>query len=139
MSVNVNRETIDPFYRYKMPLLIIKKESNKTIIENLEVVGASIYRSPIVILKFFCYEIGAQTRIDVDTRYIINGQHERNDLQNRLDLFISKFVLCDECDNPETEMKHRRKTLYKQCKACGHCSIITENSKLVSFIVNKFL
>lgn len=37
-------------------------------------------------------------------RYIVNGAHEGPRLQDMLDGFIKKFVLCPECDNPETEL-----------------------------------
>lgn len=37
-------------------------------------------------------------------RYIVNGAHESGKLQDMLDGFIKKFVLCEECDNPETEL-----------------------------------
>ena len=37
-------------------------------------------------------------------RYIVNGAHESAKLQDMLDGFIKKFVLCSECDNPETDL-----------------------------------
>ena len=37
-------------------------------------------------------------------RYIVNGAHESAKLQDILDGFIKKFVLCPECDNPETDL-----------------------------------
>lgn len=37
-------------------------------------------------------------------RYIVNGSHESCKLQDMLDGFIKKFVLCQECENPETEL-----------------------------------
>lgn len=55
--------------------------------------------------KFFGCELGAQTQFDAkNDRYIVNGSHEANKLQDMLDGFIRKFVLCSECDNPETEL-----------------------------------
>ena len=43
--------------------------------------------------------------IDVkNDRYIVNGSHEANKLQDMLDGFIKKFVLCPECENPETDL-----------------------------------
>ncbi len=35
-------------------------------------------------------------------RYIVNGSHESVRLQELLDGFIKNFVLCEQCDNPET-------------------------------------
>lgn len=55
--------------------------------------------------KFFGCELGAQTQFDTkNDRYIVNGSHEANKLQDMLDGFIRKFVLCAECDNPETDL-----------------------------------
>ena len=55
--------------------------------------------------KFFGCELGAQTQFDSkNDRYIVNGSHEANKLQDMLDGFIKKFVLCTECENPETDL-----------------------------------
>ena len=55
--------------------------------------------------KYFGCELGAQTQFDVkNDRFIVNGSHESVRLQELLDGFIKKFVLCQECDNPETNL-----------------------------------
>ena len=54
--------------------------------------------------KFFGCELGAQTQFDKTGRYIVNGSHEGDKLQDILFNFIKKFVLCQECDNPETSL-----------------------------------
>ena len=55
--------------------------------------------------KYFGCELGAQTQMDIkNARYIVNGAHESGKLQDMLDGFIRRFVLCPECENPETEL-----------------------------------
>ena len=55
--------------------------------------------------KYFGCELGAQTQMDAkNNRYIVNGAHEGSKLQAMLDGFIKKFVLCPECENPETDL-----------------------------------
>ena len=55
--------------------------------------------------KFFGCKLGAQTKMDVkNSCYIVNGSHEETRLQDLLDGFIKKFVLCPECENPETSL-----------------------------------
>ena len=62
--------------------------------------------------KFFGCELGAQTQFDTkNDRYIVNGSHEANKLQDMLDGFIRKFVLCPECDNPETDLVSHQQPL----------------------------
>ena len=60
---------------------------------------------PLDPCKYFGCELGAQTQMDDKLgRYIVNGAHESSKLQDMLDGFIKKFVLCTECENPETEL-----------------------------------
>ena len=55
--------------------------------------------------KFFGCELGAQVQMNAkDDRYIVNGAHDCEKLQNLLDGFIKRFVLCPNCDNPETRL-----------------------------------
>ena len=53
--------------------------------------------------KYFGCELGAQTQM-AGGRYIVNGAHEGQKLQELLDGFIRRFVLCSECENPETDL-----------------------------------
>ena len=41
---------------------------------------------------------------DKEDRYIVNGAHDCEKLQSLLDGFIKRFVLCPNCDNPETTL-----------------------------------
>ncbi|MEJ1275943.1 hypothetical protein NN561_006842 [Cricetulus griseus] len=100
----------DQFYRYKMPRLIAKVEGKgngiKTVIVNMVDVAKALNRPPTYPTKYFGCELGAQTQFDVkNDRYIVNGSHEANKLQDMLDGFIKKFVLCPECENPETDLE----------------------------------
>lgn len=55
--------------------------------------------------KFFGFELGTQVKIvQKNDKYIVNGAHDAEKLQDVLDLFIEKFVLCSDCKNPETDL-----------------------------------
>lgn len=142
MSVNVNRSVSDQFYRYKMPRLIAKVEGKgngiKTVIVNMVDVAKALNRPPTYPTKFFGCELGAQTQFDTkNDRYIVNGSHEANKLQDMLDGFIRKFVLCSECDNPETDLhvNPKKQTIGAWCKACGHRGMLDTRHKLCTFIL----
>uniref|UniRef100_A0A8D3DA76 Eukaryotic translation initiation factor 5 n=1 Tax=Scophthalmus maximus TaxID=52904 RepID=A0A8D3DA76_SCOMX len=88
--------------------------------------------------KFFGCELGAQTQFDSkNDRYIVNGSHEANKLQDMLDGFIRKFVLCTECDNPETDLNvnPKKQTIGTSCKACGNRGMLDTRHKLCTFIL----
>jgi len=60
-----------------------------------------------------------------------------NKLQDLLDGFIRKFVLCPECDNPETNLtvSAKNQTISQSCKACGFHGLLKVNHKVNTFIV----
>lgn len=141
-SVNVNRNVSDQFYRYKMPRLVAKVEGKgngiKTVIVNMVEIAKSLNRPPTYPTKYFGCELGAQTQFDFkNDRFIVNGSHDAPKLQDLLDGFIKKFVLCPECDNPETNLfPHQRKqTITQQCIACGFQGPIDMRHKLTTFIL----
>lgn len=142
MSINVNRSVLDQFYRYKMPRLLAKVEGKgngiKTVIVNMVDVAKALNRPPTYPTKFFGCELGAQTQFDSkNDRYIVNGSHEANKLQDMLDGFIRKFVLCPECDNPETDLhiNPKKQTIGNSCKACGYRGMLDTRHKLCTFIL----
>ncbi|RAL63690.1 hypothetical protein DID88_003733 [Monilinia fructigena] len=112
-TVNIRRDVKDNFYRYKMEKIQSKIEE-----------------------KYFGFELGAQTNTNpADDRWIINGAHEASKLQDYLDGFINKFVLCKECKNPETEVIFKDGNIVLDCKACGKRSLVDPRLKLSGFIL----
>ncbi|SCV03912.1 LANO_0G07008g1_1 [Lachancea nothofagi CBS 11611] len=141
MSINICRDNNDPFYRYKMPPLQAKVEGRgngiKTAVLNVADVARALNRPSPYIVKYFGFELGAQTSISVDKdRYLVNGAHEPAKLQDVLDKFISSFVLCGSCKNPETEIVVTKTgDLIRNCKACGKRTPMDLRHKLSSFIL----
>ncbi|KAL8674784.1 MAG: hypothetical protein Q9168_000765 [Polycauliona sp. 1 TL-2023] len=139
-TVNIRRDVSDPFYRYKMERIQSKVEGKgngiKTVIVNLSSVASSLSRPPSYVIKYFGFELGAQTNNNPnDDRWIINGSHEASKLQDYLDGFISKFVLCKQCKNPETDVNFKDGYILLDCKACGQRSTVDGRLKLSSFIL----
>ncbi|CAB3995232.1 eukaryotic translation initiation factor 5-like [Paramuricea clavata] len=140
--VNVNRKNTDQFYRYKMPKLLAKVEGKgngiKTVIVNMVDIGKSLKRPAAYPTKFFGCELGAQTQIDLkNERYIVNGAHDGEKLQEILDDFIQKFVLCPECENPETvlHVEIKKERIGQKCIACGYSGVISLTHRLITFIL----
>ncbi|ANB12465.1 translation initiation factor eIF5 [Sugiyamaella lignohabitans] len=124
-----------------MPLLISKIEGRgngiRTAVVNTSDVARALSRPPSYVIKFFGFELGAQTSIsEASDRYIVNGAHDAPKLQDLLDVFIAKFVLCSACKNPETDIIVLKDgNLTRDCKACGQRTLIDPRHKLSSFIL----
>ena len=147
-AINIRRDVSDKFYRYKMPKLIAKVEGRgngiKTVVSNMDLIAKSLARpatyptkcTHAFILVFGC-ELGAQVTCDEKTnRYVLTGAHDQEKLQNTLDGFIDKFVLCSFCKNPETDLVVTKEGyIDKNCKACGAKTPVDMRHKLVTFIL----
>jgi translation initiation factor 5 len=82
--------------------------------------------------------LGAQVNCDLkNERYIVNGAHDSNKLQDLLDGFIQKYVLCNSCENPETVLlvSHKKGTITSVCKACGYSGLLPGADKLSTYIL----
>jgi translation initiation factor 5 len=139
-TVNIRRDVTDPFYRYKMEKIQSKIEGKgngiKTVIVNLSSVAQSLARPGSYVIKYFGFELGAQTNTNpTDDRWIINGAHEASKLQDYLDGFINRFVLCKKCKNPETDVVIKDGRILLDCKACGVRSDVDLRLKLSGFIL----
>jgi len=139
-NINIRRDVADPFYRYKMERLQSKVEGKgngiKTVVVNLSNVAHQLARPPNYVIKYFGFELGAQTNIDPkDDRWIINGSHEASKLQDYLDGFINKYILCKDCKNPETVVNVKDGEILLDCKACGKITKADMRHKLASFIL----
>lgn len=139
-TINIRRDVSDPFYRYKMERLQSKIEGKgngiKTVIVNLSSIAHSLARNPGYVIKYFGFELGAQTNTNpADDRWIINGAHDAAKLQDYLDGFINRFVLCKKCKNPETDFVVKDGQIKLDCKACGQRSDVDLRLKLSSYIV----
>lgn len=139
LAINPKRAE-DKFYRYKMPRLQVKVEGKgngiKTVVVNLSTVAQSLARPGGQVVKWFGLDLGAQTNMDPpDDRWIINGAHDGETLQKSLFIFIEKYVLCDDCGNPETDFVIKDEVVRKDCKACGARSKPLVHTNLINFIL----
>ena len=101
-------------------------------------VAKALSRPPTYTTKFFGCELGAQTQVDLkNDRFIVNGSHDAPKLQQLLDIFIKKFVLCPECHNPETclTVSQKKQTIGQRCIACGYNGMVDMRHKLTPFIL----
>ena len=104
--VNIPRSEEDEFYRYKMPELLVKNEGKgngvKTVITNIADVARALKRPPTYLHKVFGYAHNTPALTDSKGRSVINGTFSKVTLAKDLDVFIDRYVLCKDCQNPET-------------------------------------
>jgi translation initiation factor 5 len=121
-----SKEEIDPFYRYKMPRIVLKHEGRgngvRTIIVNLKEIAESLSRRETELLQYLAVELSVCSTVKNKVHYTLNGTFSSQMLQDIMQRYVKSHVSCGTCENPETEYKHDKKAIDAvslQCKACG--------------------
>ena len=131
ISIDIAKSN-DPFYRYKMPKILIKYENGKTVITNIKEIGNSLKRNHIPILSYFGYSLGSQTS-EEKGKCTLNGEFIVTELTEVLYNYIGEYVLCEKCSNPETIFHIEKNNLISICSSCGHKKKF-EDTKTVKII-----
>jgi len=132
--LNIPRNVVDDFYRYKMPAAKIKHEGNghRTRITNIKEIASALRVPPAILFKFLGYELSCQVNLNDE---IFKGYHSEIKLNSCIDKFIEKYVLCPNCKYPESVMKVKDGVLFGSCNACGKISKLDNNHKMVKFVI----
>lgn len=129
--IPINRNSKDPFYRYKMPPVLVKTDTCKSYITNLCQIARSLHRNPLHILKFLSFALGCNCA--ATDKFSLNGKFDQSTIQSALYDFIDFFVLCKLCSNPETKFVCEE-DLSRRCFSCGEV-FPQEKHRLVQIIM----
>lgn len=120
--MNIGGNSNDMFYRYRMPKLELIFENKKggiTIIKNIDIIAEKLERPVKMIGKYISKNIGCSAKVKLNKGMILIGKWDDDRLNNIIQQFINKFVLCPECSNPETDYEENKKNIILKCRACG--------------------
>lgn len=118
-KVNIPRSNVDPTYRYKrdkMEIIIQNTNGGITKLLNIDKIAEQLGEDVLTILKFLKKK--CNTNIIEKNGPFLRKTETVDNLENVLEEFISKEILCPKCSNPEFCIERTNKT--KTCKACGH-------------------
>ena len=126
--------SIDPYYRYKMPKMVINNKKNHTIIENIDDLSGALKRETSELLKMFSQNLSTNANLKNNS---LAGTHTYEQLHAHLMNYIDKFIICSNCNNPETTYILSKKSVKLQCKACSGLTKLEDNLKLTKYISTK--
>jgi len=93
-------------------------EGTRTIISNFSQVVANIRRTPEHLLKFLTKELASQGEIKGE-RLILSRKLASKDVNDKIEKYVNKFVLCPKCAKPDTELSEEGNKVFLKCLACG--------------------
>ncbi|MFO7678252.1 MAG: translation initiation factor IF-2 subunit beta [Thermoplasmatota archaeon] len=116
--------------RFKIPSVDIFYEGNTTVLKNFDKIVDTLNRESTHLLKFFLNNVGTAGEI-VGGRIIFQGKIPAKTIQDKLHEYIHTFVICSECNRPDTHLVKKGRTLLIRCDACGALRSIGSMKKRV--------
>ena len=105
--------------RFSPPVPEIMHEgSKKTIIRNFSEIVDSLRRDETHLYKFLLQELGTAGSVN-NRRLVLQGRVPEKKIKARIKTYIETFVVCQECNRPDTAFLRIGRTLNLHCEACG--------------------
>ena len=104
--------------RFKMPKADIFYEGNTTVLRNFDKITDTLNREANHLLKFFLGSVGTAGERS-GGRIIFQGKIPAKTLQDKLVEYVDIYVLCSECNRPDTHLVKKGRTILIRCDACG--------------------
>ncbi len=105
--------------RFSPPVPDIMHEgSKKTIIRNFSEIVDSLRRDETHLYKFLLQELGTAGSVN-NRRLVLQGRVPEKKIKGRIKSYIETFVVCQECNRPDTSFLRIGRTLNLHCEACG--------------------
>ncbi len=111
-------EKISEHDRFQIPNIDILQEGNTTIFKNFTDVADKINRSPEKVLKYLLRELGTAGERE-NSRVVFKGQISPRKIEEKIEDYIEKYVLCSECGRPDTRLVKENRIDIIKCDACG--------------------
>jgi len=114
---NLLQTTVDA-ERFSIPVPRVFIEGRMTVFENFSEISDVLNRSPEHLLKFLLRELGTAGKVD-GGRVILQGRFSQEMISALIDDYVAEYVICSECNRPDTHLTKSDRTVMLKCDACG--------------------
>ncbi len=104
--------------RFEIPNIDSFVQGNKTIIKNFSQLSSYLRRKPEYIEKYLEKTLAAKGKQEAG-RLILIKKIPTKKLQEKIENYAKEYVLCKECQKPDTEIIKQDNFLFIHCLACG--------------------
>jgi len=104
--------------RFEVPQVESHIEGIRTIISNFLQIANYLRRNPEHLEKFLQRELAAPSKIE-NERLIMVKKIPSKKIDEKIALYIEKYVICKECKKPDTELIKQGNFYFIHCLACG--------------------
>jgi translation initiation factor 2 subunit 2 len=104
--------------RFAIPKISGHFEGKKTILTNFFSIASHIRRNPEHFQKFMLKELAAAGQKEGE-RLVLNMKVPSAKINLKIEQYVKEFVLCKECQKPDTQLLKEDRLIFIHCLACG--------------------
>jgi len=104
--------------RFEIPKVRGHVQGNKTVVSNFIEICNAFMREPEHLLKYLQRELATPASID-GPRIVMGRKLGSVQINAKIEQYAKNFVLCPECNRPDTQLKREGGVLVIKCTACG--------------------
>lgn len=108
--------------RFEVPDPDVRQEGNTTVVENFQDLVDRLDRNEDHVLQFLQQELGTSAHIDESGRARLTGDFRTQRVADAVEAYTESFVLCPECELPDTKLVTQQGARVIKCDACGALS-----------------
>lgn len=111
-------ETVFQKSRFEIPKITGMHEGKKTIVTNFGKVCDKIRRDQKDVLKFLSRELASPAQL-AGGRATFTGKFSSDQINNKIKKYVDQYVVCKECQKPDTKLIKENRITFLKCMACG--------------------
>ncbi|OGS52507.1 MAG: translation initiation factor IF-2 subunit beta [Euryarchaeota archaeon RBG_13_61_15] len=104
--------------RFQVPEPDVMIEGKTTVIRNFGEIAGTLRREPDHILGFLLRELGTAGTLE-GQRVVFKGKVATAQIADRIRNYVDEYVLCSECNRPDTKIVKDGRVLILTCETCG--------------------
>ncbi len=111
-------QTLEAHDRFQVPEPDVMIEGKTTVIRNFGAIAESLRREPEHLYGYLLRELGTAGNLD-GQRVVFKGKVATAQVVDRIKSYVDEYVLCSECDRPDTKIVKDGRVLILTCETCG--------------------
>ncbi|MEK6914279.1 MAG: translation initiation factor IF-2 subunit beta [Nanoarchaeota archaeon] len=104
--------------RFEIPKIEGHLEGTKTILTNMPQIVSYIRRDQNHLLKYLLKELATSGSIK-NGRLVLMRKLASQKINDKIESYCKEFVICSQCNKPDTELIKEKGFLFMHCLACG--------------------
>ena len=111
-------QTLEAHDRFQIPEPDVMIEGKTTVIRNFGAIVEALRREPEHLYGYLLRELGTAGSLE-GTRVVFKGKVATAQIVDRINSYVEEYVLCSECDRPDTRIVKDGRILILTCETCG--------------------